>query len=82
MISRVLHWAAGAFVVALPLAAYGQSVAGPGGPTLVLPNANGTILHRGTGASTTESAGVTVFHGTGPTATVTIEGNRAADGNR
>lgn len=82
MISRILHWVAGAFVVALPLAAYGQSAAVPGGATLVLPNANGTILYRGTGATTTESGGVTVFHGTGPAATVTIEGNRAPDGNR
>jgi hypothetical protein len=63
-----------AFAVAALAGASGQALAQAAPPTvgnIVLPNANGTITYQGTRGTTVEN-GVTVFHGTGPTATISV----------
>jgi hypothetical protein len=65
---------AAAMLLAAPMAAHAQtgSAAVPGinGP-LVLPNGSGTVTYQSSGG-TSLGNGVTVFHGTGRTETITF----------
>ena len=77
--------AAALLAAATPLAAQAQNAAasraaassGTIGPIL-LPNRAGTIVYQSTGGTTVASGGTTVFHGTGPSATITIVGAKTA----
>ena len=74
--------AAALLIAATPLGAQAQNAPATGaavsprtlGPIL-LPNRAGTIQYQATNGTTVSSGGTTVFHGTGPTATITIVGS-------
>ena len=81
--------AAALLVAAAPLGAQAQTAGGTGataspgmvGPIL-LPNRPGTIIYEAAGRTTVAAGGTTVFHGTGPSATITIVGATPEGGNR
>lgn len=67
--------AAAMLLGAAPLAAQAQSgmvaVPGAGGPLMLPPNGSGTVIYQSSGGTNVEN-GVTVFHGSGRTETVTF----------
>ena len=67
--------AAAMLLAATPLAAYAQDVPGSSGP-LVLPNTSGTLTYQRSGGTEIAPGGTTVFHGTGPSTTVTFDATR------
>lgn len=76
MTNRLSTPLAAAVAVAALIGASGQALAQPAPPlvgSIVLPNANGSVVYQGTSGTTVEN-GVTVFHGTGPTATISVGG--------
>ena len=76
MNTRSLRSIAAAMVlVATPLAAYAQQVPDTSGP-LVLPNTSGTLTYQRSGGTEIAPGGTTVFHGTGPSTTVTFDATR------
>ena len=70
-----MHVAAAVTIAAAALGGASGQVLAQAAPAtvgnIVLPNANGTITYQGTRGTTVEN-GVTVFHGTGPTATISV----------